>query len=834
LEALVIQAEGARIHGWEGICRATERANLWLRLEGWGPDSLARLRAARTDAVILLIGDCSRLSSNLLARLEALARDLPVLIICDEVDSLIVEGLLGTGVQAILPGRAFDGLMLAPLVRNAVERFRSASALGLSSEILGILAAPTPLDGRLDAIASAFVRHHACSAAGIRLMDQKGKFPMAASVGFEESFAALVLDPGLAGDGEVCSAIALGRHPGGLFALGGFHASGDPDRAQSLRILSCVGCGGSAGYPCSPARDGFVCVIPIRQGVKVSGILQLRLDSLTGIGPPLQRVIQSIGVQLGAVIESSRVIAVRDLREQRYRALVNAISSAVLSLDIVGGMTEPQPEWTVLTGQTFEPTRARAWLELVHPDDRSQVEQLLEPGHSAENLRETEARIACAPSGEHRAYLLRAVPRLGGDGEQVEWVVSLADVHSEREYERTKKALESQLIQAQRLEAVGRLAGGVAHDFNNLLTIIQGNIYLLRAEPRGDGSWAEELREISSATFRASELTRQLLAFGRRQMVQPERLDLSTVVTGLEKMLRRVLGEDIDLTVETCEGLAPVLADPGQMEQLLMNLALNARDSMPDGGRMTIRTSNAAPDSSWSDYAIVGSSGHQVLLSVSDSGMGMDKDTRSRIFEPYFQAGSKSTQRRLGLSAVYGIVKQHGGHVWVRSEEGVGTTFDVFLPASAKNLTEGDDVPSGTHGAVESVKRQTVLVVEDEAPVRKLVARILKHYGYLVLVASGVSEAMAIAGDSSLEIDLVISDVVMPEMYGPEVLAALRRQRPEVPVLYMSGYADSLVLSECMLGKGSAFIEKPFTPEELVECVRRVIEESSAEGCKGQ
>jgi CheY-like chemotaxis protein len=381
--------------------------------------------------------------------------------------------------------------------------------------------------------------------------------------------------------------------------------------------------------------------------------------------------------------------------------------------------------------------------------------------------------------------------------------------------------LEEQFRHAQKMEAVGRLAGGVAHDFNNLLTVINGYSDLLLEGLSTSDPARGHLEEIKRAGERAALLTRQLLAFSRKQILEPKVLDLNGVLDGLDKMLRRLIGEDIELATIRGPELGQVMADPGQIEQILMNLAVNARDAMPQGGKLTIETSNADLDDAYARRHAVVIPGRYVMLAVSDTGIGMDAETQSHIFEPFFTTKEKGKGTGLGLATVFGIVKQSRGNIWVYSEPGRGTTFKVYLPQvkKAAERVQAGQAPGRADGGSE-----TILVVEDEESVRALAVRILQKHGYKVLETISVEQALVIGERYRMPIDLLLTDVVMPGMRGPELAERLARSHPEMKVLYMSGYTDNAIVNHGVLAAGTAFLQKPFTPGALARQVREVLQ----------
>jgi PAS domain S-box-containing protein len=383
-----------------------------------------------------------------------------------------------------------------------------------------------------------------------------------------------------------------------------------------------------------------------------------------------------------------------------------------------------------------------------------------------------------------------------------------------------RRTLEEQLRQSQKMEAIGRLAGGVAHDFNNLLTAIGGYSDLLIHRLDGSSPMRRDVEEIRKAGERATSLTRQLLAFSRQQVLRPKALDFNAAVADIDRMLRRLIGEDIDLVTVLKPGLGNVMADPGQIEQVIMNLVVNARDAMPRGGKLTIETRNVELDTRYVCRHPVVHPGAYVLLSISDTGCGMDEVTKERLFEPFYTTKEKGKGTGLGLSTVYGIVKQSGGYIWVYSEIGLGTTFKVYFPRFA-----GASPEANQERASESAPRgrETVLVAEDEEMVRTLVRGILEGNGYTVLTASDGDEAISAAGKYGDPIHLILTDVVMPKRGGRDVAESLARFHPGAKVLYMSGYTDESIVHHGVLEEGIAFIEKPFTPDALLRKVRQVL-----------
>ena len=413
---------------------------------------------------------------------------------------------------------------------------------------------------------------------------------------------------------------------------------------------------------------------------------------------------------------------------------------------------------------------------------------------------------------------------------------NLSEIHGYVLDNSRQKFLEEQLRQSQKMEAVGRLAGGVAHDFNNLLTVIIGHCQLLKVECESGGYGAigesplGQIENIHQAAQRAAKLTRQLLAFSRRQVLQPETLNLNDIVNDMSKMLVRLIGEDIELVTRLLEDIGLVYADPSQMEQVIMNLAVNSRDAMPGGGRLTIETRNEFLDVDRAERYLDIPAGRYVVLSITDTGCGMDRKTKERIFEPFFTTKQQGTG--LGLSTVYGIVKQSNGQINVYSEPGHGTTFKIYLPCSRS-------AAEYRHETQKTVPQQltgteTILLVEDEDMVRDLAGEFLRRSGYTVVEARDGESALTIIKKETPHIDLIVTDVVMPRMGGHELIARIRDRSDHLRVLFMSGYTEAAIIRESVLEPGMGFIQKPFTPQLFLQKVRDLLSNHSGHADHGE
>jgi two-component system cell cycle sensor histidine kinase/response regulator CckA len=382
-----------------------------------------------------------------------------------------------------------------------------------------------------------------------------------------------------------------------------------------------------------------------------------------------------------------------------------------------------------------------------------------------------------------------------------------------------RRRLEERLSQAEKMEAIGRLAGGVAHDFNNLLTVISGYTEILLSRPAMTGS--EQLREIAHASEQAAALTRQLLAFSRRQVLHPVRLELNEIVAGMEPMVRRIIGDDVNVGVRLAPSLPAVEADRAQIERVILNLAANARDAMPQGGRLTIETAAVELDEDYVTSRGEGTPGPNVLLAVSDTGVGMSEEVQRHLFEPFFTTKGPGAGTGLGLATVFGVVKQSGGSIYVYSEEGRGTTFKIYLPAATGTV----DAPRDGFDAGAERGSETVMLVEDDESVRNLVRMMLETKGYRVLAAAGADEAERLCSENDCPVDLLLTDVVMPEVNGRVLAERLSAVSPSMRILFMSGYSDEAVYRHGEISPNASFIEKPFTDRTLARKVREVLDD---------
>ncbi len=506
-----------------------------------------------------------------------------------------------------------------------------------------------------------------------------------------------------------------------------------------------------------------------------------------------------------AIERKHAVEALRE-REERSRLLTEAAFDGVV-VTVDGVIREANRGMADILGYAADEVLGRPVTDFIPNELQAEVTQRIREG--------VEGRYEFAiRQKDGRKILLEATTRnllIGGRQGRISAVRDITALRS----------LEQQLRQAQKMEAVGRLAGGVAHDFNNLLTAIFGYSDLLGEELPPDHPGREDLQEIRTAATRAAALTRQLLAFSRQQVLAPVVLSLNDVVENIEKMLHRLLGEDIALEIHLAPDLGNVKADAGQLEQVIMNLAVNARDAMPTGGKLTIETADSDLDAGYAEQHQPVIPGRYTMLAVSDTGTGMDETTKAKIFEPFFTTKEPGKGTGLGLATVYGIVKQSGGYVWLYSEPGTGATFKIYLPRVDAPLDAPIIAPAPV-GTVEGT--ETVLLAEDDSLVLPLARELLSKLGYRVLEARNSVEALAIARSHEGDIHLLVSDVVMPGGGGFQLAKHLLVERPRLRVLYMSGYTDEAVVRHGLLERGLNYLQKPFTPAVLARRVREVLD----------
>jgi PAS domain S-box-containing protein len=529
-----------------------------------------------------------------------------------------------------------------------------------------------------------------------------------------------------------------------------------------------------------------------------------------------------IGAMLDITARKESEQALRD-SEERLRMALDGGQIGTWDLDLKNDAVR----WAGHAARVFNvvqgsaPLRFEVFLELVHPEDRSGLNDAVRHAIAQGLPLDIEFRVIgdAAVANPHTSHPeTRWVAAQGqaytdDRGEPVRMLGVMQDITE-------RKRLESQFLQAQKMEGIGRLAGGVAHDFNNLLTAVLGYIEMAGTKLERDNPAHEYFGSIRHAAERGASLTRQLLGFARRQITEPRVVDLDALVVQMQDLLRRVIGEDVELRIVTARDLGSVRLDPAQFEQVLMNLVINARDAMPNGGVLTIESRNVDLDEGYARQHQGVQPGHYVMLAVSDTGMGMTEDVSRHLFEPFFTTKPPGRGTGLGLATCYGIVKQNGGHIWVYSEYGRGSTFKIFLPRTGE--AAASDTPADqASGSVAG--HETLLVVEDEPMVRAISVESLEMLGYRVLQASHGEEALEVARAYAGAIDLVVSDVVMPIMGGPALVQRLRIERPHIKVLFVSGYTDDAIVRQGVLEPGVEFLQKPFALAALARRIREIL-----------
>jgi PAS domain S-box-containing protein len=554
--------------------------------------------------------------------------------------------------------------------------------------------------------------------------------------------------------------------------------------------------------------------VPLKKGNVTFGVLVVQsYDEHVRFTEKDKEILTFVSQQVAGAIEHKRSQEELKQSEERYRELFENANDMIFTVDLQGNITSMNSTALKSIGYTLEEVLRMNIYMMVPPEQVERVQQMVATKLSGERASTTYEIEILARDGRHIKVEINT-RLIYQDGSPVGAQGIGRDITDRR-------ALEERLRQSQKMEAVGRLAGGVAHDFNNLLTVIQGYSELMLNDLRPSHPMHDELLEIKKAADRASSLTGQLLTFSRQQVLAPKVFDLNAVVSNMDNLLRRLLGENIEFLTRLHPALGRMKADIGQLEQVIMNLAVNARDAMPRGGRLVIETSNAALDSTFAvqHHGVV--PGDYVMLCVSDTGLGMDRETQTRIFEPFFTTKEQGKGTGLGLATVYGIVKQAAGYIWVYSEPGRGTTFKLYFPLAEVGSEPAELVSTAS---AKYFGIETVLLVEDEDGVRALVRQVLQKQGYKVLQASSGAEALAISDQRTEPIHLLLTDVVLKQMSGRELSEILVARRPKMKVIFMSGYTDDAVVHHGVMSQSTAFLQKPFTTQALVKMLREVLD----------
>jgi PAS domain S-box-containing protein len=810
IAGLVSRTEGRRqqLRPWNVLIvddNPTNRQRLRLTLEAQGHrtieasdgvEGLEKLRSADVDAVISDVlmprMDGYRLSWEI-RRSEEL-REIPIVIYSSTHAPPAEAGLTSNvGVDRFLPspatpGSILDALTEAVVSRKSLRRAPGTEELDRLKEysdrlVLELEKKNLELESARDLLSNS---NEALRKSEKRFRDLVDQAPIGV---FQSTPEGRFLDANAA------FAVMLGYDTAReLLQIPAIEAYADPaDRARVLARLN---------------RSGGVSGMEVRLKRRDGGLVWARIDGRGVLGA--DGGLERYEIFATDVSEQRRSADALLASETRYRALLEHAHDAIFVNDEAGIVQEVNRAAELLVGATREEMVGRSFLETLPVEDRARVletfEETLEHGRILELL---EVCIQRREGTTVPAEVSASVVQIGGKP----FVVAFLRDVSER------NAMAAQLRVAQKLDAIGQLAGGVAHDFNNLLTAILGYSQLLAPELRGNDEHFAAIEEIRKAGERAADLTRQLLAFSRKQILEPKVLDLNDVVRRIEGLLTRLIGEDVRVRLNLGSALGAIRADAGQIEQVIMNLAVNARDAMPRGGDISIETANVELAETYTQMHRPVHPGPYVMLAVSDTGVGMDAVTRERIFEPFFTTKEKGQGTGLGLSTVYGIVKQSSGYVWVYSEPGKGTAFKVYLPRveGAVEARAASESP-----ALPATGDETILLVEDEESVRALARRTLEARGYRVFDAADGGEAVEIAGHE--RIDLLLTDMVLPGMGGGEIAARIHEIHPAAKVLFTSGYTDDVIVRGGLLERGAAFLEKPFTPSLLARKVREVLD----------
>ena len=560
--------------------------------------------------------------------------------------------------------------------------------------------------------------------------------------------------------------------------------------------------------------------IPLSDRGRVVGTLNVESTNGVVMGEADLRLMTALAEHVNIAIAKARVYAEARESEERYRTLVENLGEGVAVVDPTERFLFSNPAADAIFGVPLGSLVGRGLEEFLSKEEFTRI--LTETERRRKGESSVYEQDIQRPDGTIRRITLTATPQFDADGRFAQTFAVFHDLTEARRTEEALRRSEERLAQAQKMEAVGRLAGGIAHDFNNLLTVIRGYADLIEAGMGEGQPMREDLREVKRAADRAAALTAQLLAFSRKQVMRPRVLNLNEVVHGMEKMLPRILGEDVQLVTRLAADLGAARADPGQLEQVIMNLAANARDAMPGGGTLTLATSNSSVTGDAGREHPEMAPGGYVTLEVSDTGKGIDGETLPRIFEPFFTTKALGKGTGLGLATVYGIIKQSEGYIYCTSEPGRGASFTIHLPRVSGEAPEAK-TPSPQLGRLSGSER--ILVVEDEHAIRSLILSILARSGYHAVGARDASEALALAAASPF--DLLLADVVMPQMSGPELGRQLQQAHPSLRVLYMSGFADHPAVHQGADRGGEDLLRKPFTAEELLARIRSALDEES-------
>lgn len=679
--------------------------------------------------------------------------------------------------------------------RKAEEQLHeSYQTLTVLNKILVATLQPVPLESLLD-----MVIDHVVSIPWLSLETERGIFLA------EDGWLILKTKRNLPASLQtMCARIPFGRCLCGRAALSGKIEFADRiDERHEIKY---------EGIP----PHGHYCV-PIKSADRILGVINLFVKEGHVRNEREEDFLNAIANVLAGIIQLKQAEDLLRKSEERYKRLLESITDYIYTVIVENGCpvsTIHGPGCAAITGYTSEEYAADPylWYKMVYDEDKELVIEQLNKVLSGKEVKPLEHRII-HKNGSIRWVRNTIVARYDEQGRVIAYDGLITDITEQ-------KRIEEQLRHAQKMEAIGQLAGGIAHDFNNILNVIMGFGSLIEMNLKEDDPNRIHLKEILNAGERATHLTRALLAFSRKQIIEPKPQNLNEIIKGFEKILRRIIGEDIELKTELSEKDLTVFVDRGQIEQVLMNLATNARDAMPDGGDLIIETGTIQIDEEYIKRHGYGEPGIYALLSVTDSGIGMDEKTRERIFEPFFTTKEAGRGTGLGLAMVYGIIKQHDGFINVYSELGKGTTFKIYLPLIMSEVKEERIEPT----AYPEGGKETVLVAEDDQAVRKLTRDILERFGYKVIAAEDGEDAIEKFINNKEDIKLLLLDVIMPKKNGKEVYEEIKKINPGIKALFLSGYTANLIHKKGILDEGLNFILKPVSPKELLRKVREVLD----------
>jgi PAS domain S-box-containing protein len=803
------------------------------------------------DIVLLDLGLPDSVGVDTVRALRREAPNLPIVVLTGNDDEHIGVAAIREGAQDYVVKGQMSDVFLPRVLVYALERHQNSERLRKSEEnarlgrdVLHLLNRPGGSTDTVRDVLQMIKAGSGIEAVGIRLQDGDD-FPYYQTEGFPDHFVEaerLLCDRDTAGEVArdtngspvlacMCGNILTGRTDP---ALPFFTEGGSFWTNSTTDLLAAT----AAADPWSLARnrcnkEGYesVALVPLPSGKEIIGLLQLNDHRRDQFTKDMIVFFEGLGTSIGIALARKRAMEALRESEERLSLTLDAVNDGVWDWHVPSGQAVFSPHWYDMLdyapyefAQTYDCFRA-----LVHPDDLERVDTEIQEHFATGDAYAIELRML-AKGGDWRWILTRGkVVETHQDGSPIRLVGTHSDISQRKAAEETLRERDEQLLQSQKMEAIGQLAGGIAHDFNNLLTAVIGySELLLLGEEFATSPARKDLGEIKRAAERAAALTGQILAFSRRQALRPAVVSLNEVLKGMEPLLRRTLGEDVDLVSHQDPNLGHAEVDIHQFEQVLMNLALNARDAMASGGRLTLETGNAELDEEYCRTHPEVIPGSYVMLAVSDTGAGMDAATRERMFEPFFTTKETGKGTGLGLSTVYGIVRQSGGSVSVYSEPGKGTSFKIYLPRTMASRRVESPVTLGG-----PLKRggETILVVEDEVAVRSLVARVLGELGYRVYEAGTGAEALQVLADIGCRLDLLLTDLVLSGgMQGKDVVRALQSSLPDLPALYMSGYTRNAIVHAGRLDEGVNFLEKPFTPEALANAVRRVLDKAHSSG----